>query len=147
MKKFKFSIEGHDYDIEIMDFEDQIAKVEVNGTVYSVKLHQEIKQSKTPKLVRKEVEIKRQDHKIKKTIVKTVGFEVKSPLPGDIIQIFVKEGDVVKLGDKLLVYEAMKMQNTILAERDGIIKNLKVQQGDTVLQDETLMEIEAKVTA
>jgi biotin carboxyl carrier protein len=41
----------------------------------------------------------------------------------------------------------MKMQNTILAERDGIIKNLKVQQGDTVLQDETLMEIEAKVTA
>jgi biotin carboxyl carrier protein len=147
MKKFTFSIEGHDYDIEIMDFEDQIAKVEVNGTVYSVKLHQEIKQSKTPKLVRKEVEIKRQDHKIKKTIVKTVGFEVKSPLPGDIIQIFVKEGDVVKLGDKLLVYEAMKMQNTILAERDGIIKNLKVQQGDTVLQDETLMEIEAKVTA
>ncbi|MFY9392459.1 MAG: acetyl-CoA carboxylase biotin carboxyl carrier protein subunit, partial [Bacteroidales bacterium] len=80
-------------------------------------------------------------------IVKTEGFEVKSPLPGDIIQIFVKEGDVVKLGDKLLVYEAMKMQNTILAERDGIIKNLKVQQGDTVLQDETLMEIEAKVTA
>ncbi|HOF81623.1 MAG TPA: biotin/lipoyl-binding protein [Bacteroidales bacterium] len=147
MKKFKFSIEGHDYDIEIMDFEDQIAKVEVNGTVYSVKLHQEIKQSKTPKLVRKEVEIKRQDHKIKKTIVKTEGFEVKSPLPGDILQIFVKEGDVVKLGDKLLVYEAMKMQNTILAERDGIIKNLKVQQGDTVLQDETLMEIEAKVTA
>jgi biotin carboxyl carrier protein len=45
------------------------------------------------------------------------------------------------------VYEAMKMENTILAEKDGTIKNLRVQQGDTVLQEETLMEIEAKVTA
>lgn len=39
------------------------------------------------------------------------------------------------------------MENTILAEKDGTIKNLRVQQGDTVLQEETLMEIEAKVTA
>lgn len=145
MKKFKFSIKGHDYDVEIMEFEDKIAKVEVNGTIYEVELHQEVKQqSKTPKLVRQEVEIKRQDHKIRKTITKTAGFEVKCPLPGNIMQIFVKNGDMVKLGDKLLVYEAMKMENTILAEKDGLIKNLKVQIGDNVLQGETLMEIDAQ---
>ena len=144
MKKFKFSIKGHDYDVEIMEFEDKIAKVDVNGTIYEVELHQEVKQSKTPKLVRQEVEIKRQDHKIKKTITKTAGFEVKCPLPGNIMQVYVKNGDMVKLGDKLLVYEAMKMENTILAEKDGMIKNLKVQTGDNVLQGETLMEIEAQ---
>ncbi|HPR58310.1 MAG TPA: acetyl-CoA carboxylase biotin carboxyl carrier protein subunit [Bacteroidales bacterium] len=143
MKKFKFSIKGHDYEVEILECEDKIAKVDVNGTIYEVEMHQEMKQSKTPKLVRQEVEIKRQDHKIKKTITKTAGFEVKCPLPGNILQVFVKNGDIVKLGDKLLMYEAMKMENTILAERDGTIKNLKVQSGSSVLQGETLMEIEA----
>lgn len=144
MKKFKFSIKGHDYDVEIMEFEDKIAKIDVNGTIYEVELHHEVKQSKTPKLVRQEVEIKRQDHKIKKTITKTEGFEVKCPLPGNIMQVYVKNGDVVKLGDKLLVYEAMKMENTVLAEKDGTIKNLRVQTGASVLQGETLMEIEAQ---
>jgi len=146
MKKFKFSIKGHDYDVEIMGFEEKIAKVEVNGTIYEVELQQEVKQSKTPKLVRQEVEIKRQDHKIKKTITKTGVFEVKSPLPGNILQIFIKDGDLVKLGDKLLMYEAMKMENTILAEKDGIIRNLKVHTGDNVLQGETLMIIESPTT-
>jgi len=58
------------------------------------------------------------------------------------LRSIVKDGDVVKLGDKLLMYEAMKMENTITAEKDGVIKNLKVQPGDSVLQGEMLMEIE-----
>lgn len=143
MKKFKFIIKGHEYDVEILDMEGKSARVEVNGTIYEVELFQEIKQSKTPKLVRREVEIKRQDYKIKKTLTKTAGFEVKSPLPGTILQVFVKEGDMVKLGDKLLVFEAMKMENSILAEKDGMIKNLRIKPGDTVMQGEVLMEIDA----
>jgi biotin carboxyl carrier protein len=141
MKKFKFTIKGHDYDVEIKRIEDNIAKIEVNGTVYNVEVHKELKQTKTPKLVRQEVQTHRRDSKIKKTITKTAGHEVKCPLPGNIVQVFVKEGDEIKLGDKLLMYEAMKMENTITAEKDGIIKNLKVQQGDSVLQGDLLMEI------
>jgi biotin carboxyl carrier protein len=53
----------------------------------------------------------------------------------------VKNGDTVKKGDKLLIYEAMKMENTIVAERDGKIQNLSVNAGDVVLQDVKLMEI------
>ncbi len=143
MKKFKFAIKGHDYDVEILEFESKIAKIDVNGTVYEVELEQEVKQSKTPKLVRQEIQIRRQEQKIRKTITKTAGFEVKSPLPGNILQLYVKNGDQVKLGDKLVLFEAMKMENTILAERDGEIKNLKVQVGDNMLQGETLMEIES----
>ncbi len=142
MKNFKFTIKGHDYDVEIKDFEDNIAHIEVNGTVYQVDIHKEIKQTKTPRLVRQEIPTKRQDSKIRKTITKTAGHDVKCPLPGNIMQLFVKDGDVVKLGDKLLMYEAMKMENTITAEKDGVIKNLKVQPGDSVLQGEMLMEIE-----
>jgi biotin carboxyl carrier protein len=57
------------------------------------------------------------------------------------MQVFVKNGDEVSKGDKLLIYEAMKMENTLLAEREGKISGLKVQPGDAVLQDVELMEI------
>jgi biotin carboxyl carrier protein len=53
----------------------------------------------------------------------------------------VKNGDEVKLGDKLIMYEAMKMENTVAAEKDGVIQNILVQAGDTVLQDAKIMEI------
>lgn len=142
MKKFRFTIKGHDYDVEILEFEDNHATIEVNGTTYDVDIQHEVKKSKTPKLVRQEIQTQRKDRKIKKTITKTAGHEVKCPLPGNIMQVFVKEGDHVKLGDKLVMYEAMKMENIIAAEKDGLIKNLKVQPGDTVLQGQTLMEID-----
>lgn len=143
MKKFKFKIKGHDYDVELMNFEDNIAKMDVNGTVYEVEVQSEkVVQSKTPKLIRQEIQTRRQDSKIKKAITRTQGHDVKIPLPGNILQVFVKNGDNVKLGDKLVMYEAMKMENTIIAEKDGTVKNLSVQPGDNVLQDEKLMEIE-----
>lgn len=143
MKKFKFNIKGHEYDVELLSFEDSIAKLDVNGTTYEVEIESEkIVQSKTPKLVRQEIQTRRQDSKIKKSITKTQGHDVKIPLPGNILQVFVKNGDQVKLGDKLVMYEAMKMENTVLAEKDGTVQNLSVQPGDSVLQDQKLMEIE-----
>jgi len=142
MKNFKFKIKGHDYDVELLNFEGSSAKVDVNGTIYEVEIQREVKQSKTPRLVRQEVQTNRQDSKIRKTITKTAGHDVKCPLPGNIMQVFVKNGDEVKLGDKLVMYEAMKMENTILAEKDGTIANLSVQAGDSVLQEAKLMEIE-----
>jgi biotin carboxyl carrier protein len=58
------------------------------------------------------------------------------------MQVFVKQGDHVKRGDKLLIYEAMKMENNLLAEKDGIIKSLKVHPGDSVLQGDVLLEMD-----
>jgi biotin carboxyl carrier protein len=134
MKKFKFTIQGNEYDVEVLKFEDNIAKVEVNGTHYSVEVHKEIKQAKTPVLVRQEVPTpRRSEIKIKKSIGAT---QIKAPLPGNIMQVFVKTK-----GDKLLMYEAMKMENTILAEKEGQIGAVKVQQGDSVLEGDVLIEI------
>lgn len=139
MKKFKFTIRGNDYDVEVLRFEDNIAKIEVNGTRYDVEVHKEVVQPKTPVLVRKEVpEPQRRETKIKKSISGTL---IKAPLPGNIMQVFVAVGDVVKKGDKLLIYEAMKMENTILAEKDGTISIVKVQPGDSVLEGDVLIEL------
>ncbi|MGM0498030.1 MAG: biotin/lipoyl-containing protein [Bacteroidota bacterium] len=142
MKKFKFKIRGNSYDVEVKEFEDNIAKLEVNGTFYEVEVEQkETARSKTPKLVRSQVETKRSDSKIKKSVSSKVT-QVKAPLPGNIFKILVKEGDEIKKGDNIMIMEAMKMENNVLAEKEGKIKSIKVNEGDSVLQNDTLAEIE-----
>jgi len=64
---------------------------------------------------------------------------IKSPLPGVILSIDCKAGDTVKKGQKLLVLEAMKMENTIQADRDGEVAEIKVNKGDSVLEGTDLI--------
>lgn len=138
MKKFSFKIRGHKYEVDVLHQEKNIIELEINGSTYTVELDQEILVKKTPTLVRTAV----QTHKsIKKNTAESGSLKVKSPLPGNIIQVMVKTGDAVAVGDKLLVYEAMKMENVVLAEKAGKIGKLHVAVGDTVLQDDVLIEI------
>jgi glutaconyl-CoA/methylmalonyl-CoA decarboxylase subunit gamma len=143
MKKFKFTIHGNPYDVEILGFEENIAKVEVNGTVYDVEVQKDLKVSKTPTLVRKEdPQPTRKETKIPRNITKTTNIAIKAPLPGTIISVLVKVGDKVTMGQKLLTMEAMKMENNVLSEKDGVVKSISVKKGDTVLQNDVLVEIE-----
>ena len=130
MKKFKFTIQGNKYDVNIVNVEDNIAEIEVNGATYQVEVDKVISQSKTPKLVRS-VAVPSTDTtpSMQKTSSPTspkgAGF-IKSPLPGVILEVNVREGDTVKVGTKLLMLEAMKMENNINADKDGVIKSIKV---------------------
>jgi len=67
---------------------------------------------------------------------------VKAPLPGVIIEIKVSEGDRVAYGQELCVLEAMKMKNTIRANREGRIKRIHAVIGDQVQHSAVLMEFE-----
>lgn len=67
---------------------------------------------------------------------------IKSPMPGIIIDINVKEGDEVKEGDTLLILEAMKMENAITCHRNAIIKKLTVNKGDAIEKGKILIELE-----
>jgi len=140
MKNFKFSIKGQNYDVEVKSLEGNQAVIEVNGTSYDVELHREIRESKTPVLVRQSVKSSKDAHRIKQE--GSGHYKVRAPLPGIIMNILVKVGDEVEKGQKLLIYEAMKMENNILSEKDGVIKSIKVTPGDNVLQDDVLLEIE-----
>lgn len=143
MKKFKFTISGNVYEVEILGFEENIAKVEVNGTPYDVEVHRDLKMTKTPTLVRAEApQPKGKETRIPKSPSRTTNLAVKSPLPGTIISVLVKEGDKVIMGQKLLTMEAMKMENNVLSEKDGNIRSIRVKPGDTVLQNDVLVEIE-----
>lgn len=143
MKKFKFTIHGNLYEVEILGFEENIAKVEVNGTAYDVQVHKDLKISKTPTLVRSEVpKPTPKEKRIQKVASRTTNEAIKAPLPGTIITVLVKEGDSVAIGQKLLTMEAMKMENNVLSEKDGIIRSVLVKPGDTVLQNDVLVEID-----
>jgi propionyl-CoA carboxylase alpha chain len=65
---------------------------------------------------------------------------VRSPMPGLVVSIAVAEGQEVKAGETLAVVEAMKMENVLRAERDGIIKKVQVKPGDSVAVDAVIME-------
>lgn len=66
----------------------------------------------------------------------------KVPMGGSVISVAVKAGDSVKKGAPLLVYEAMKMENTVTAEREGVIKRVFVQPGQVIATDAVLVEYE-----
>ncbi|MFZ4582551.1 MAG: acetyl-CoA carboxylase biotin carboxyl carrier protein subunit [Paludibacter sp.] len=148
MKKFDFNINGVDYQVLIKSVEGDIAEIEVNSTPYSVKVKQEMKTSKTPILVRKEAQSKSADKRIIENLSpvssssKPSAKAIKSPLPGSIIKVLVAEGDSFKAGDVLLVMESMKMENNILAERNGTIVKVCTPAGSAVLQDADLFLVE-----
>jgi len=138
MKKFKFTIRGNEYEVQINSFEDNIAEIDVNGSIYQVELEEEVKTTKTPKLVRsKPVATKETKPKPAAGLSR-----VEAPLPGTIFKVNVKEGDEVKKGQSILILEAMKMENNILAEKDGVVNKVHVSEGDAVLQGDVLAEIQ-----
>jgi len=67
--------------------------------------------------------------------------KVMAFIPGTILKVHVKEGDKVKKGDKLLVLQAMKMDNHLLATRNGVVKKVYVKQGETVPKHHLLLEL------
>lgn len=141
MKKFDFTINGNSYSVHLKDFDDELATLEVNGTEYLVEVKHEMKKSiKTPKLVREKVVNPPGEGQIKKK-ESLGGSPVFAPLPGNILQLKVAIGDTVQKGDELLILEAMKMENHILADESGVIKEIKVKAGDSVLQNDILLTI------
>ncbi len=145
MKRFKFTINGNQYETEVLNIEDNIAEIDVNGTKYYVEVNKDIKPVKTPKLVRT-VAVPSTDNvpQVAKTsrpeAPKGAG-SVKSPLPGVILEVMVREGDMVKLGQKLLVLEAMKMENNIEADRPGKVLSILKHKGDAVMEGDVLLVI------
>ena len=73
--------------------------------------------------------------------VSAEGTKVLSPMPGSILSVNVSVGAAVKAGEVLMVLEAMKMENDIVAPCDGVVKQLPVSKGSTVNTDEVLAVI------
>ena len=84
-------------------------------------------------------------------LIKSMGIErgktkvvnaIKAPMPGLILEISVEVGQTVKENDPLLILEAMKMENSFLSPRDGVIKSIAVVNGNAVDKGQLLIEFE-----
>lgn len=106
MRKFRVTVDGTSYEVEVE---------EIGAGVSSAPVQQ----------VEKVIPAK--------TVTAPVGngTPVKSPMPGTILKVLLQNGAMVKKGDPIIVLEAMKMENDIVADRDGVLTYV-VKQGDSV---------------
>ncbi|PLX07193.1 MAG: acetyl-CoA carboxylase biotin carboxyl carrier protein subunit [Marinilabiliales bacterium] len=130
MKKYKFKISGNEYNVYIQKVEKNMAKIEVNGTPTS----------KTPTLVRPKVPSAKP--KEQQLTANASLSQIKAPLPGIILELKVAVGDTVDKGETLLIMEAMKMENNVMADKAGNVTAIKTKIGDNVLQGDVLIEIQ-----
>ncbi|NTU95676.1 MAG: biotin/lipoyl-binding protein [Bacteroidales bacterium] len=145
MKEYKLKINGNDYNVTITDIEDTIAEVEVNGIPFKVEIDRPLKKQATvvqrPAVPTGQNSAPKPTASVKPPVASGSESAITSPLPGVILEVVVKEGDAVKKGQKLMVLEAMKMENVIEASADGKIISIKANKGDSVLEGATLIII------
>jgi biotin carboxyl carrier protein len=136
MKQYSYKINGQEYKVNIVNVDDSVASLEVNGVAYKVEMEKPVKAA--PQAIVRPVS---SVPKASSVAAGEVAGTIKSPLPGVILDIPVKVGDVVKMGQKVLLLEAMKMENVINADHDGKVLEIKVAKGDSVLEGVDLMVI------
>ena len=159
MKTYKYKVQGVDYEVEIAEVEGKIAKVNVNGIPFEIEMQKPINAAKHPQLAasKKVASVAAVETPAAAAAAAPVaasqpapaaaqpaaagGNAVKAPLPGTINEILVTVGQQVKVGDTVLVLEAMKMQNNIEAEYAGTVKSINVNKGDSVMEGAVLLTI------
>ena len=68
--------------------------------------------------------------------------EIKAPMPGLVIEITAEQNQTLKVGEKVMVIEAMKMENSIIMPSDAVIKSILVKKGDAVVKGQLLIELD-----
>ncbi len=139
MKNYKFKINGKDYDVTVGEAEGKMLSVNVNGADYQVEL--ENAPAAAPVQAAPAAQAAPAPAAPAAPKPAGAGVIVKSPLPGIIISVDVKEGQAVKRGQKVAVIEAMKMENEILAESDGTVTAVHTRKGDSVLEGADIVTI------
>ena len=136
MKEFAFKINGAEYKCAVEEIEAGKTKVTVNGKVYEV----ETEAPKAAPVAAKPVAAPAPKPaapaapkaEAKPAAPAAGGVQVKSPLPGSVIKVLVSEGQAVKKGDTLLTLESMKMENAIMAEADGTVKQIRTKESSAL---------------
>lgn len=128
MRKFIINVNGNSYEVEVEEVVGGVQRPAAPVAPAPVAAQPAPKAAPAPE---------------KKEVVVSAGQEVvEAPMPGNIWKIEVKEGDQVKAGDILLILEAMKMENEILAPRDGVVASINTTQGATVNTGDKLVVLD-----
>jgi biotin carboxyl carrier protein len=137
LRRFRVRVNGKEYDVEIEELSSQ---TRVQQTVSETPEAPVAARKTEP--VKKVEEAKRSEPQVEERPSQsdsTGGTNVVSPMSGTILEVFVSVGDSVNVGQKLVILEAMKMENSILAESSGTVQQVKVRKGDNIDAGETMI--------
>ena len=126
---YAFEWKGKRFQCELVSRDQNKAIIKVNGVEYKFSLESIFS------YVRKGMLSIGSDKQIENHIT--------APMPGKIVDLFLNEGDLVNAGEPVLALEAMKMQNEITADCNGVIRKIRVTKGQSVMKDELLVEIQS----
>lgn len=141
-RKFRVVINNKEYIVEVEEIGGSPIVQSIQSTTQPVVERPQLVNEK-PQVSEKpqQVQPKPEPPKEKPAPKPTDGIEVKAPMSGLIVKLHVSEGQQVKRGQKLLVLEAMKMENDIISEHDGTVLKVLVKEGDNVETQQTLLII------
>ena len=134
MKEFKFNRSGKEHSAHVVEHEETL-EVTVDGKIYTVTLPER-------KPAAKPVVKPAAPAAAPAPAAGGAGMQVKSPLPGTVLDVMVREGDTVTAGQHIILLEAMKMENNIEAPKAGKVTNIRVKQRDAVMEGDVLLTIE-----
>ena len=153
MKDYSLKINGHNYNVQIDNVNETstVAHVVVNGVDYEVEIEgarastvSKPQVAPAPKSANSAMITPSSATPSPRiaAAAPSSGYSVKCPLPGTVLSVKVAAGDTIAAGQTLVVLEAMKMENNIDADRGGVVKQVLVQQGATVMEGDVLIVIE-----
>ncbi len=145
----ELKINGHKHDIKIFEDEEGFTVIEYKNKKYLAEITDKDQNKYTVLLnglsyhftIESPISYRRRKFLEKHKEASKVE-TVPAPMPGKIVELLVEENARVKEGEAILILEAMKMQNEIIAIVAGKVKKIHVKPGDSVSKDEVLMEIE-----
>ena len=137
-RKFKVIVNGKEYIVEVEEIKEDQKTKEKKISEREEKLKQDVKEEELEKSISESV-TKVSKEKEQKTSEKI--HEVKAPMAGTVLKILVKVGQRVEIGDPLIIFEAMKMENELQSEYSGIVKEILIKEGDDIETGQILMRI------
>lgn len=127
-KKFHLLYKNRSFTAEVVTILDKEMMLKINGTEYSVILHDEYEGLLESLGMTRET--------------KNGAAKLNAPMPGLVLNVLVQVGDTVDKGTNLLILEAMKMENIIKSPREGIIKSIEIEKGTKVEKNQALITFE-----
>jgi biotin carboxyl carrier protein len=144
MKKYRVTVDGIEYLVQVEEREAGVYTAKLGEKEVEVRVEEIIDavKNKTVRPAPGSVDTTIPNKVKSNSDAQVTGVALRSPMPGNVIKVNVSEGSRIKHGEPVIILEAMKMNNEIPSPVDGIVKEIRVKEGDTIDSEHIIAVIE-----